>query len=75
MECYNLRGAVMSKFKTIGEFADAIGWSRNKASRILNGIQDPDVEDIQNITRVIGIESKDVFLNIFFNPLSTLWTN
>jgi plasmid maintenance system antidote protein VapI len=74
MDCINLRGAVMSKYKTIGEFANEIGWNRNKASRIVNGVQDPDIEDIQKITKVLGIESKDVFLNIFFSSLSTLWT-
>lgn len=71
----NLRGMVVSKFKTIGAFADAIGWKRNKASRIVNGIQEPDITDIQEMTRVLEIDSQDAFIHIFFAPLSTMWTN
>ena len=46
-----LRGAVLSKYKTIGEFSEAIGWKRNKSSRILNGIQTPSADEIEEITK------------------------
>lgn len=41
-----IRGMVLSKYKTIGAFADRIGWSRNKASRIINQKQEPDILEI-----------------------------
>lgn len=70
----NLRGMVLSKYKTIGAFADAVGWKRNKASRIVNGVQEPDITDIQNMAKALEIDSQDAFIRIFFAPLSTMWT-
>lgn len=70
-----LRGLALSKYKTIGDFAKAIGWKRNKASRIINGKQYPNTEEIQEITECLNISSERLFVNIFFAPLSTLWTN
>lgn len=70
-----LRGIVLSKFKTIGEFADAIGWKRSKASRILNGVQVPDVVDAQKMAESLEIDSAELFMQIFFHSLSTKWTN
>lgn len=70
----NLRGMVLSKYKTIGEFAAAVGWKRNKASRIINGVQKPDITDIQDMTKALGIDSPEMFMHVFFAPLSTIWT-
>ena len=70
-----LRGAVMSKYRTISSFADEIGWKRNKASCIINGVQEPTSQDIQEITRCLEINSVDIFLQIFFSPMSTIWSN
>lgn len=74
-DAITLRGLVLSKYKTIGDFAKAIGWKRNKASRIVNGKQYPNTEEIQKITACLNINSADLFVNIFFAPLSTMWTN
>ena len=48
-----LRGVVFSRYKTLEDFAKAIGWKRNKASRIINGIQQPDIDDIIELTKVL----------------------
>lgn len=64
-----LRGVVLSKYKTIGEFSEAIGWKRNKSSRILNGIQTPDINDIEEITQCLEIDTVNDFMQIFFAPL------
>jgi hypothetical protein len=74
MDVMNLRGAVLSRFNTIGAFADAVGWKRNKASRVLNGLQEMDVSDIQAVTEVLGIDSREDFTHIFFPSMSTKWT-
>lgn len=70
-----LRGAVLSKYKTIGAFANAVGWKRNKASRIINGVQEPNSVEIQEITACLEIDNSQVFMQIFFTSLSTMWTN
>lgn len=74
-ELLTLRGVVLSRYKTIGDFAEAIKWKRNKASRVLNGVQQPDAEDIQQMAKCLEINSADAFMQIFFRSLSTLWTN
>ena len=61
-----LRGAVLSKYKTIGEFSEAIGWKRNKSSRILNGIQTPSADEIEEITKCLGINTAEDFMQLFF---------
>jgi predicted transcriptional regulator len=70
----NLRGCILSNYKTIGEFAKAANWSRSKAARIINGQQHPDVEDIHKLVNMLNINDSDVFMQIFFAPLSTKWT-
>lgn len=70
----NVRGLVYSRFKNITDFANAANWSRNKASRIVNGEQDPSIDDICVLTKVLNIESQQMFMNIFFAPLSTMWS-
>lgn len=73
-ETITLRGLVLSKYKTIGDFAKAIGWQRNKASRIVNGKQYPNTEEIQRITECLNSNSINLFVHIFFAPMSTMWT-
>jgi transcriptional regulator with XRE-family HTH domain len=71
----NLRGLALSKFRNISDFANAIGWSRNKASRILNGNQIPNGEEIESLAICLDVSSADAFIQIFFAPLSTKWTS
>ena len=66
-----IRGAVFSKFPTILSFAEAIGWKRNKASRIVNGVQKPTVEEAEQIASCLGISDADVFLSVFFPGVFT----
>lgn len=74
-EMLNLRGAIMSKFKTISAFADAIGWKRNKASRIINDVTKLDADDMIAIAKVIDVKTPEQFMFLFFNSLSTKWTS
>ena len=69
-----LRGAVMSKYRTIGDFAKDIGWKRNKASRIVNGVQEPSITDMEQLARTLDLKTQEDFIRIFFAPLSTKWT-
>lgn len=66
-----IRGAVFSKFSNITSFANAIGWSRNKASRILNGVTEPSANDIEQMAVCLNILDAATFVSIFFPALST----
>lgn len=68
-----IRGLVFSKYKTIREFSNAIGWQRNKSSRILNGIQEPDSGDMRAIAELFELSSED-FFDIFFEKRFTKCT-
>lgn len=68
-----LKGLVMKKFYTITAFASAIGWTRNKSSRIINGVTEPTIEDITAISTVLEL-SESEFFTIFFGSLSTMCT-
>lgn len=61
-----IRGAVFSKFPSILAFSSSIGWTRQKASRIVNGVQRPSAEDMEEMAKLLGINNSDDFMNIFF---------
>lgn len=69
-----MRGAVLSKFKSISSFAEVVGWKRNKASRVLNGVQEPTLSDIETMATALNIHTAEAFADIFFASLSTKWT-
>lgn len=74
MNDITLKGLVISKYGNVGNFAKALGWSRNKTMRIVNGIQEPHPCEIVEMTEVLDISTQELFMQIFFNPLSTKWT-
>ena len=65
-----LRGLVFSKFNSIGEFATAIGWQRNKASRIINGKQTPTKKDMEDMIVTLDI-AKGSIAPVFFSSMFT----
>lgn len=73
MDHIALKSKVLAKFFSITAFALAIGWSRNKASRIVNGVQEPTCDDIVDLTTVLDLGEKE-FFDVFFAQLSTLCT-
>lgn len=66
-----IRGAVFNKFNSIVSFANAIGWQRNKASRIINGIQQPSIDDMEQMAKCLDIPDALTFVSIFFPQMST----
>ena len=68
-----LKGIVISKFGSAGNFGKHLGWSGRKARDIVSGRQQPTGNDLVMMAPALGIESPDVFVNIFFKPLSTEW--
>lgn len=73
MNTKTLKGLVLKKFFTISAFADNVGWKRNKASRIINGIQEPSIPDIVVIAGALDLNERE-FFDIFFSSLSTMCT-
>lgn len=74
MNLVTLKGAVLSKYNSVSNFAKAVGWSRNKTQRIINGVQEPKPSEIKKISEVLEIPNQDMFMSIFFNSMSTKWT-
>lgn len=60
-----LRGAVMSRFRSYSDFAKALGWSTPKVSRIINGAQNPDVEEMKLMAKVLGVENAEEIVALF----------
>lgn len=69
-----LRGKIVGKYGTLDKFCKDTGWSRRKIGAILNGRQRLNKEDILFLSDILGIESRNEFLSIFFDELSTKWT-
>lgn len=59
MEQITFRGMVYSKYKTIADFAQAIGWTRQKATNIVNGIQEPSLDDTDKMARALDLSLED----------------
>ena len=55
MEGINFRGLVYSKYKTIADFAQAIGWTRQKATNIVNGQQEPSLDDTDKMAKALNL--------------------
>lgn len=51
----SLRGVVYAKFKSIAELAATIGWTRQKATNIVNGNVEPSLEDTDKLSKALGI--------------------
>ena len=65
-----LRGLVFSKYPSISAFADAIKWSRGKASRIVNGTQQPTKGDMEALISLLEIPQQSV-APVFFGTMFT----
>ena len=65
-----LRGLIFGKYHTIAEFADSIGWDRNKASRIANGKQQPNKADMEQLIVNLGIQ-QHLVAPVFFGSVFT----
>ena len=62
----NLRGLVVSKHKTLRNFAKAMNWSERKTAAIVNGKQEPNASDIEAMAKELNISVPEEFRRIFF---------
>lgn len=66
MDLIELRSRVYSRFRSMAEFAKALGWDDSKVRRIMAGQQQPDVDEIRQMAEALGVESAEDFMAIFF---------
>lgn len=66
---YELRGMIYSQFKSESECARSMGWKRQKLSKITNGNKVPDISELAQLSKVLGI-SLDALAQIFLSRQS-----
>lgn len=66
MERNELRGKILSKFKSIQAFATFVGWSNRKAYDIVNGKQEMTATDIDVTCKALDIEIPMDMVLLFF---------
>ena len=54
------RGLIYSRYKSIAAFAEVIGWTRQKATNIVNGAQEPSLSDVNKVAKALEMEFADV---------------
>lgn len=69
MDVNRLRGEIVAKYRTQNSFADAIGWHKNKVSKLLNGAYKPNTDEVAAIVSALNLDS-DGFCAIFLPKAS-----
>ena len=64
-----LKGEIVAKYGTQDAFANAIGWHRNKVSKIITGKYSPNTDEVADIVQILGI-SENTFIEIFLHQIS-----
>ena len=64
MEENKIRGLVLGCYPTVSSFANATGWTRQKASRIIDGKQEPSLNDIYDIS--VAVKKDATFVASIF---------
>lgn len=55
-----LRSIIYGKFDTESDFAQALGWERQRLSKITNGQKEPNVEELNSLATGLGISVEKV---------------
>lgn len=55
-----IRGLVLGKYSSITAFAKAVNWTRQKASSIIGGKQEPSLDDIYAMSKAICVEADEL---------------
>ena len=63
------RGVVYSRYKSISEFSNAIGWTRQKGTNIVNGVTEPSLDDVDKMSKALGMSFEQTAM--FFLPKET----
>lgn len=71
MDCNRLRGEIVAKFRTQTAFAKAIGWHKNKVSKLVLGEYKPDTDEVAEIADTLDLDEAG-FCSIFLPKLSPI---
>ena len=52
-----IRGIILGRYTSITAFAKEVGWTRQKASSIINGRQEPSLDDIYAISKAVSADA------------------
>ena len=55
-----IRGLVLGRYPSITAFAKEVKWSRQKASSIIGGKQEPSLDDIYVISRAVSKDADEI---------------
>ena len=50
-----LRGIIYSKFDSEADMAKAMGWTRQRLSKITNGLKEPDVNELNDMANPLNM--------------------
>lgn len=56
----NFRATVYGKYKSIAAMARAIGWTRQKATKIVNEEQEPSLDDVSSLASALDLPFAEV---------------
>ena len=62
----NLRGKIISMYRSVQNFARAVNWSNRKAYDIVNGRQEATGKDIDVMCSALNVQIPDEMRNLFF---------
>ena len=62
-----LRGRIISMYRTVLNFANAMKWSTRKAYDIVNGKQEPTAKDIEAMCVTLNVEIPEDMRSLFFH--------
>ena len=60
-----LRGLIYARFRSMANFAELLGWTRQKVERVVNMKQEPSLKDLAQICSALEIsidEGAQIFL-------------
>ena len=55
----SIRGVVYDRFRSIAAMADVIGWTRQKAWMIVNGQQEPSLDDCDKLAKALDMSFEE----------------
>ena len=62
----NLRGRIVSMYRTLLNFANEMGWSSRKTYDIVNGKQEPTAKEIEAMCEALKVEIPEDMKQLFF---------
>lgn len=67
MEGMTLRGRIVSKYNSVKNFSQVMGWSTRKTYDIVNGKQDPTGKEIDAMCGALDVQIPEDLRALFFS--------